>query len=152
MIPEDAKRFLSDVAFVAFPSVREWLRSTERPEKTADMWRAALADLTWGECEAIVTKWVSGQIPPPRFLRDNFIAELRACVMFERSKRMRREESEDLAETIGKPAYHPTQDDIYITHWLPLLQQVKDGTMAPERAKRIYFDKLNELIPQGPRL
>ena len=152
MIPEEAKRFLSDVAFVAFPSVRDWLRSTEKPEKTADMWRAALADLTWSECEAIVTKWVSGQIPPPRFLRDNFIAELRACVMFERSKRMRREESEDLANKIGTSSYHPTQDDIYRTHWIPLLQQVKDGTMGPERARRIYFDKLNELIPQGPRL
>ena len=72
--------------------------------------------------------------------------------MFDRSKRMRREESEDLAETIGKPAYHPTQDDIYLTHWLPLLAQVKDGTMGPDTAKRIYFDKLNELIPQGPKL
>jgi len=149
LIPEEAKRFLSDVAFVAFPSIREWLRSTERPEKTADMWRAALANLNWDECESIISKWVSGQIPQPRFLRDNFISELRACVMFERSRRLRSSEDEKLQETIGQRSYHPTKDEIYLKYWVPLLQQVKDGTMEAATAKRIYFEELNRLIPTG---
>ena len=130
MSPDEARKFLTDVAFVAFPSVREWLRSTDRPEETFTLWTKAMAAVSWTEGQAVIDRWLSGQITPPRFLRDSFIAELRACV-----PAVRKPQQPQQVESVPEgERYQPTKDPLYLKYWVPLKGAVDAKEITEESA------------------
>jgi hypothetical protein len=120
---DEARKFLTDVAFVAFPSVRDWLRGTDRAEETFSLWTQSMSSLGWSECETMIGKWLSGDVPPPRFLRDSFVAELRACVLDQRSKQAAKARFDEPTAAVDEPEgqrYQPTKDPLYLKYWVPL--------------------------------
>ncbi|NDF13211.1 MAG: hypothetical protein EB060_10425 [Proteobacteria bacterium] len=130
MTPDEARRFLSEVAFVAFPSVREWLRSTEHPEETFTLWTKAMASVSWTEGQTVIDRWLSGQITPPRFLRDSFVADLRACV-----PAVRKPQQPQQVESVPEgERYRPTEDPLYLKYWVPLRAAVATGEITEESA------------------
>ena len=130
MTPDEARKFLSEVAFVAFPSVREWLRSTDRPEETFTLWTKAMAAVSWTEGQAVIDRWLSGQITPPRFLRDSFVAELRACVPAVRKP----QQAEQMEVVPEGERYRPTEDPLYLKYWVPLKGAVDAQEITEESA------------------
>jgi hypothetical protein len=128
--PEEAREFLTDVAFVAFPGVKEWLRTTDRPEETFTLWTKAMKSLKWDDCQAVIDRWLSGQIKPPTYLRDSFVAELAACV-----PAVRKRTEPEVERVPESERYRPTQDPLYLTYWGPLKKAVDNKELSIESAR-----------------
>ena len=58
MTETEAIDFLSDVAFVAFPSVRQWLLTTDKYNATIRMMAKTLADIDRDEADAVIDSWI----------------------------------------------------------------------------------------------
>jgi hypothetical protein len=133
----ESEDFLKDYAFAAFPTVREWLRGTDTPDRTFEIWAKALLKCERHECEAVIDAWVSGDIEPPKFLRDGFTLHVRACVMEARRKRLASKPLEDqrthLAQGQGVMR-GIEQADLWQRYWVPLKAAVDLGEMSRESA------------------
>lgn len=134
MNADEARKFLTDVAFVAFPSVRDWLRGTDRAEETFGLWTQSMSSLGWSECETMIGKWLSGDVPPPRFLRDSFVAELRACVLDQRNKQAAKDRLTDPVKVEAGVRYDFRCDPIYEQYWIPLRAAVATGEISEDSA------------------
>ena len=147
----EAKDFLGNYAFIAFPSVREWLEKTENPDATFGIWAKVLAPLDRSECERVIDTWIDGSVASPQaYQRDLFATHLRACAMHNRGVAMRseslRSQSEDLAKGQAVKPWSLATDDIYEKHWLPRLALIQAGQMEESVAKSEYRKILNEVL------
>jgi hypothetical protein len=139
LTPTEAKDFLGNYAFLAFPSVREWLEKTENPDATFGIWAKVLAPLDRSECERVIDTWIDGSVASPQaYQRDLFATHLRACAMHARGVAMRsdalRSQSEDLAKGQAVKPWSLATDDLYNERWLPLKEQVELGHLSKDEA------------------
>ena len=51
------------------------------------MMAKGLSDIKRDEADAVINDWVTGNITPPKYMRDTFVLEVRACAL-ERRKKM----------------------------------------------------------------
>lgn len=139
MNQEESIAFLSEVAFVAFPSVRQWLLTTDRYNETVKMMAKALSDITRGEADAVIDSWMSGRVSYPKYLRDNFVLEIRACAMHARGLEAvakRQAEDDQKLEPVPEVMRSVQQSGLWTEHWLPLKAAVDTGELAASDAVR----------------
>lgn len=87
MTVDEAKDFLHQ-AFVAFPGVWEWLKSSSIDiEATVDVWAKNLSSVTAAEAVSVLNRWSANEIPPPSgYQRELFINHVIAVVKQDRTK------------------------------------------------------------------
>ena len=135
----EAIEFLSDVAFVAFPSVRQWLLTTDKYNATVRMMARALSDIARDEADAVIDSWMSGRVSYPKYLRDNFVLEIRACAMHARgleAAAKRQAEDARKLEPVPQVMRSVQQTGLWTEHWLPLKAAVDTGELAASDAVR----------------
>lgn len=141
MTDQEAIAFLSGYAFVAFPSVREWLATTERPNDTVRLWAKALTKCERAECEAVIDAWIDGTIEAPKFLRDGFTLHIRACVMEARRKKLASKPLEEQRKHLsqGQSIMEAINgSELYQREWEPRLAAIKLGEMDEKIALREF--------------
>lgn len=75
--------------FIAFPSILDWLRN-KSPDMLATqaVWRKTLAGYTLAECDAVLERWVEGDLPPPNaYERDVTAVFIRQVIERDRSQK-----------------------------------------------------------------
>lgn len=137
MNQEESIAFLSDVAFVAFPSVRQWLLTTDRYNETVKMMARALSDIARDEADAVIDSWITGRVEAPKYLRDGFVLHIRACAMARRASeaaaRQRAEDARKL-EPVPQVMRSVQQSGLWTEYWLPLKAAVDTGELAASDA------------------
>lgn len=141
MNEQESIAFLSDVAFVAFPSVRQWLLTTDRYNETVKMMAKGLSDIKREEADAVIEAWVTGNMTPPKYMRDTFVLEVRACALDRRKK------IEDHARRTATAVPSRSQVSmrtiqtmrIWTEHWLPLAAQVRAGELSAKDALATWY-------------
>lgn len=150
MDTKEATEFLRDCAFVAFPSLRQWLEGTDRCNDTLKMWITALGKLDDSECRAVVEEWITGTIPPPRFMRDAFVAELAACVREKRRQNIQQQRNAETLEAtcVTKGGPHIVWgSEVYVREWLPRKAAVECGELTADQARREWRLILDSAMP-----
>lgn len=145
MNEDESIEFLNEVAFIAFPSVREWLRSTDAPNESTRMMVRALSDISRSDADAVIDDWITGRIEAPKYLRDGFVLHIRACALARRQKRWEAEEAERKRQEERKPAAERSvmrsiqTSQIWTEHWLPLQAAVRLGELDQASALHQWY-------------
>ena len=137
MTQEESIAFLSEVAFVAFPSVRQWLLTTDRYNETVKMMARALSDIARDEADAVIDSWMSGTVSYPKYLRDNFVLEIRACAMHTRgleAAAKRQVEDARKLEPVPQVMRSVQQTGLWTEYWLPLRAAIDTGELGASDA------------------
>lgn len=137
MTQEESIAFLSDVAFVAFPSVRQWLLTTDRYNETVRMMARALSDIARDEADAVIDSWITGRVEAPKYLRDGFVLHIRACAMDRRAvEAAAKRQAEDARklEPVPQVMRSVQQTGLWTEYWLPLREAVDTGDLAASDA------------------
>ena len=138
MSEPEAIDFLSDVAFVAFPSVRQWLLTTDKYNATIRYMAKTLAEINRNEADAVIDTWVCGKITPPRYLRDTFALEIRACALEQRRRKAEQQQREAIPEpSQPKVSIRTIRGcELWTVYWLPLQAAVAAGEIENKEALR----------------
>lgn len=135
--------FLNQVAFVAFPSVREWLVQTKTPNESVKMMVRALSDISRSDADAVIDDWITGRIEAPKYLRDGFVLHIRACALDRRQKRFVVEEAKRREEEVKQPRPSIMRtvqgNPLYTEHWLPMKAAVERGELERESALSQWY-------------
>jgi hypothetical protein len=145
MTEAESIEFLNDVAFVAFPSVRDWLVQTKTPNESVKMMVRALSDISRDEADAVIDSWITGRIAAPKYLRDGFVLHIRACAMerrhqrweAEEAQRKRQEERQTYAERSVMQSIQTME--IWTEHWMPMQAAVRSGELDQSSALRQWY-------------
>lgn len=135
MNEQESIAFLSDVAFVAFPSVRQWLLTTDRYNETVKMMAKGLSDINRDEAKAVIDSWITGRVEAPKYLRDGFVLHIRACAMDIRASealRKRKIEDEQKQKPVPKAMQSVKLCGLWTEHWLPIRFKIDSGELSPE--------------------
>lgn len=134
----EAIEFLSDVAFVAFPSVRQWLLTTDKYNATIRMMTKALAEISRSEADAVIDTWICGKVTPPRYLRDTFALEIRACALEQRRRKAEQRQRESIPEPSQPRVSIRTIRgcELWTAYWLPMQAAVSAGELENSEALR----------------
>ena len=154
MTQEESIAFLSDVAFVAFPSVRQWLLTTDRYNETVKMMARALSDIHRDEADAVIDSWMSGRVSYPKYLRDNFVLEIRACAMHARgleAAAKRQAEDARKLEPVPQVMRSVQQTGLWTEHWLPIKAAFDCGQVSRDDALAQWHAKLDEAFQRPVR-
>ena len=146
MTEAEAIEFLSDVAFVAFPSVRQWLLTTDKYNATIRMMAKALAEIGRDEADAVIDTWVCGKVTPPKYLRDTFTLEIRACALEQRRRKAEQQQREATPEPAQPRVSMRTIQtmQVWTDRWLPLAAMVRSGEMDQRDAIAKWHAILDE--------
>lgn len=139
MNQEESIAFLSEVAFVAFPSVRQWLLTTDKYNETVKMMARALSDIARDEADAVIDSWIAGRVEAPKYLRDGFVLHIRACAMDRRAvEAAAKRQAEDARklEPVPQVMRSVQQSGLWTEYWLPLKAAVNTGELAASDAVR----------------
>jgi hypothetical protein len=101
MLQKEAEEFLVDVAWVAFPAARAFVvTNSSSPKKTVEFEAKALLAIDYQEAVSVIDRWTTGSLPPPsgREFNDGFALHIRAVVMNDRSKFIRKQPLEELRQ------------------------------------------------------
>jgi len=134
---QQAEDFLSNYAFVAFPSVRTWLRSTDHADSTFDMWAKALTKLEVAECRDVIDAWVAGDLEQPAYLRDSFPYHIRGCVNQRRRASMAKDAMQSHWQATRRTSAMQDvvqTDSLWNEFWEPLRKAVVEGQMTKAAA------------------
>ena len=138
MTEPEAIEFLSDVALVAFPSVRQWLLTTDKYNATIRYMAKTLAEINRNEADAVIDTWVCGKITPPRYLRDTFALEIRACALEQRRRKAEQQQREAIPEpSQPKVSIRTIRGcELWTAYWMPLQAAVAAGEIENKEALR----------------
>lgn len=146
MNQEESIAFLSDVAFIAFPSVRQWLLTTDRYNETVKMMAKGLSDIERYEADAVIDSWITGRVEAPKYLRDGFVLHIRACALAQRAATVfakRQAEDARKLEPVPQVMRSVQQTGLWTEYWLPLKAAVNTGELAASDAMAQWKDILN---------
>lgn len=99
MLQNEAEEFIRDIAWVAFPAARAFVATNSpAPRKTLEFEAKALLSIDLEEAISVIDRWTTGSLPAPvgKELSDGFALHIRAVVMNDRSKTIRKQPLEDL--------------------------------------------------------
>lgn len=139
MTEQESIAFLSDTAFVAFPSVRQWLLTTDRYNETVKMMAKGLSDIKRDEADAVIDSWITGRVEAPKYLRDGFVLHIRACALARRaSEAAAKQKAEDARklEPVPEVMRSVQQTGLWTEYWLPIKAAVDTGELAASDAMR----------------
>lgn len=87
MTIDEAKDFLHQ-AFIAFPGVWEWLKSSSIDvEATVEVWAKNLSSVSAAEAVSVLNRWNANILPPPSgYQRELFVNHVIAVVRQDRTK------------------------------------------------------------------
>lgn len=145
MTEAESIEFLNDVAFVAFPSVRDWLVQTKTPNESVKMMVRALSDISRSDADAVIDEWITGRIEAPKYLRDGFVLHIRACALAQRHQRWEAEEAERKRQEERQPAAERSvmrsiqTMAIWTEHWMPMQAAVRLGELDQASALRQWY-------------
>ena len=112
MTVDEAKDFLHQ-AFIAFPSVWEWLKSSSIDiEATIDVWAKNLSSVSPAEAISVLNRWNANEIPPPSgYQRELFVNHVIAVVQKDRTKTYSAKHREEVFDQLNlrgrKESYFP---------------------------------------------
>jgi hypothetical protein len=141
----EAIDFLANYAFVAYPSVREWVASTEKPNDTVRIWAKALTRCNRDECQTVIDSWLDGSIEAPKYLRDGFATHIRQCVVFQRAKEKKQQMQADLKNEIGTPKPRTQTSSVLgptCTEIFAIAARYKSGEIAIDEARRLQHEAI----------
>lgn len=152
----EAIEFLSDVAFVAFPSVRQWLLTTDKFNATIRMMAKTLADIDREEADAVIDSWITGRVEAPKYLRDGFVLHIRSCAMARRQQEIaERQLKEEQAKEVspGVHIFNQIQGcGVWTEHWLPIKAAFDCGQLSREDAMARWHATLDEAFSRPNRV
>lgn len=128
MTQDEAEKFLSDIAFPAFPGPCEWLYERSPNSKaTLAVWTNVLTKITLSDAKRVIDGWLDGSIPMFAWTdREAWAtAIVRTSRELNRPKDLRAESERIMAE-IGQP-----QRDVEYEPLLPKLQAMLGVTTTP---------------------
>jgi len=140
---EEAKDFFVNEVFIAFPSVKIWMKETSKDaNKTLGYWCKALDSVGVDEAREVLEIWVAGKDPnnkpPEAYQRDVFALHLKSCVHGLRDRRAvkaRFDKPVATAESVPEgERYRPTEDPLYLKHWVPLKNAVDAKEISEDSA------------------
>jgi hypothetical protein len=112
MTIDEAKDFLHQ-AFIAFPGVWEWLKSSSIDiEATVEVWAKNLSKVSAAEAISVLNRWNANEIPPPSgYQRELFVNHVIAVVQKDRMKTYSAKHREEVFDQLNlrgrKESYLP---------------------------------------------
>lgn len=155
MTETESIEFLNEVAFVAFPSVRNWLVTTKTPNESVKMMVRALADINRDEADAVIDSWITGRVEAPKYLRDGFVLHVRACAMARRQQEIAERQLRDEQAKEIMPGVHVFNQiqgcGVWTEHWLPIKAAFDCGQLNRDDALARWHAKLDEAFQRPVR-
>lgn len=164
MTIHEATRCLVEDLFPAMPDVADWLfNKSPNPEKTRDIWAAAISKVDRSEVAEVIFRWLSGdeEIQAPKAYERELVPRiLISNVMFLRGKNRRKQLQENQANEIGRRMKERTAvmrdvvctDELWAKHWHPLKAAVLDGSMTQRDALRQWNRIIDDKYRSGQRV
>jgi len=144
---QEAIDFLSQAAFVAFPSVRDWLSATKTPNESIKMMAKGLSDIKRDEADAVIDSWITGRVEAPKYLRDGFVLHIRACALQIRAERVFAEKQAERHEQERRRAQASTyigsqirNKGAFVTDWPKIRSAYDRGELTREEALQTWYD------------
>ena len=155
MTETEAIDFLSDLAFVAFPSVRQWLLTTDKYNATIRMMAKTLSDIDRDEADAVIDSWITGRVEAPKYLRDGFVLHIRACAMARRQQEIAERQLRDEQAKEIMPGVHVFNQirgcGLWTGEWLPIKAAFDAGQITRDDALAYWHAKLDEAFQRPVR-
>lgn len=150
MTPSEAKDFFEKV-FVAFPGLKEWLKSIGDPSSTVAVWSRTLNAVTSEEAMTVLDGWIDGSIanPPVGYRREMFALEVKSLVMQVRSELRKERDREEQWIKSNRGKYQPTAAFRSIAK--PFMQMLanKELVMAGEMSVEEYDRQVDIITEQA---
>lgn len=99
MLQNEAEEFIRDIAWVAFPAARAFvITNSPSPRQTLEFEAKALLSIDFQEAISVIDRWTTGSLPAPsgKEFNDGFALHIRAVVMNDRAKSIRKQPLEEL--------------------------------------------------------
>lgn len=154
MTIDEAETCLKEDLFPALPEVADWMiTKSPNPEKTRRLWATAIAKLDREEVCDVILRWLRDDPdmkPPKAYERELIPQVIVSNAMFLRGKRSalasqaeRRTAQDARVERISLMDIakgHP----LWVSHWVPMMADVKSGDMEEADAMRQWNQLLKE--------
>lgn len=152
MTNDEARSLIRD-AFIAFPSVLEWLKEkSPDAEQTIAGWSNVVSKMDSHYARKVLDAWRDGTIQPPKaYERDQFVLIWRQTALHLIGEATRSNALDEQRKTLaaGKTVtpFSLATDDLYNNEWLPMKAMVESGEITKEEAIGRWKRRLNEVFP-----